>query len=109
MKISIIIPIYNEVELLPIVLKRVRALDIDKELILVDDCSKDGTVDILKKEEQNPDTIVLYHDINQGKGAAIRTGLKHFSGEIVIVQDADLEYDPNDIPKVIQPMVRPHL
>ena len=105
MKLSIIIPIYNEVELLPTVLERVRALDIEKELILVDDCSKDGTVEILKEEEKKPDTIVLYHNVNQGKGSAIRTGLKHFTGDVVIIQDADLEYNPNDIPRVIQPII----
>jgi len=105
MKLSIIIPIYNEVELLPTVLERVRALDIEKELILVDDCSKDGTVEILKEEEKKSNTIVLYHSVNQGKGSAIRTGLKHFTGDIVIIQDADLEYNPEDIPRVIQPVL----
>lgn len=105
MKLSIIIPIYNEVELLPTVLERVRALDIEKELILVDDCSKDGTVEILKEEEKKPNTIVLYHNVNQGKGSAIRTGLKHFTGDMVIIQDADLEYNPEDIPRVIQPII----
>jgi glycosyltransferase involved in cell wall biosynthesis len=105
MKLSIIIPIYNEVELLPTVLENVRALNIEKELILVDDCSKDGTVEILKEEEKKPDTIVLYHNVNQGKGSAIRTGLKHFTGDIVIIQDADLEYNPEDIPRVVQPII----
>ena len=105
MKLSIIIPIYNEVELLPTVLENVKALNIEKELILVDDCSKDGTVEILKEEEKMPDTIVLYHSVNQGKGLAIRTGLKHFTGDIVIIQDADLEYNPEDIPRVIQPII----
>lgn len=106
MKLSLIIPIYNEVELLEKVLSRVRAISIeDKELILVDDCSKDGTRDILKEEEKKPDTKVFYHEKNRGKGAAIRTGLAHATGDIVIIQDADLEYDPNDIPLVIQPIL----
>jgi len=105
MKLSIIIPIYNEKELLPIVLEKVRKVNIEKELILIDDCSTDGTVEILKTEEKKSDTIVLYHNVNRGKGAAIRTGLEHFTGDIVIIQDADLEYNPDDIPKVIQPII----
>lgn len=106
MKLSLIIPIYNEVELLEAVLKRVRAINIpDKEIILVDDYSTDGTHDILKKEAKNSDTKVFYHERNRGKGYAIRTGLKHATGDIVIVQDADLEYDPNDIPAVIKPII----
>lgn len=106
MKLSLIIPIYNEVELLSKVLERVRAINIpDKELILVDDHSTDGTREILKEEAKKPDTKALYHDVNRGKGAAIRTGLKHATGDIVIIQDADMEYEPNDIPSVIQPII----
>ena len=104
--LSIIVPIYNEVELLPLVLQRVRAMNYEpKELILVDDFSQDGTREILKGEADKPVTTVLYHDRNRGKGAAIRTGLKSAQGEIIIIQDADLEYDPNDIPKVLQPIL----
>lgn len=102
--VSIIIPIYNEEELLPIVLKAVREVPLRKELILVDDYSRDGTRDILKEEEKKPDTRVLYHDVNRGKGAAIVTGLKAATGDIVIVQDADMEYDPQDILKVVRPI-----
>lgn len=105
MKLSIIIPIYNEINLIQTVLDNVRSINIDKELILVDDHSQDGTVDFLKKEENKPDTKVFYHSVNMGKGRAIRTGLEHFSGDIVIIQDADLEYDPLEIPKVIQPII----
>jgi len=106
MKLSLIIPIYNEEELLETVLERVRAaIPEDHELILVDDHSMDGTREILKREEQKPDTLVVYHEKNRGKGAGIRTGLAHATGDIVIVQDADMEYDPGDIPKVIQPIV----
>ncbi len=105
--LSIVVPIYNEVELLPTVLERVRALAYDpKELVLVDDFSQDGTRDVLQSEASKPDTVVLYHERNRGKGAAIRTGLKAVRGDVVIVQDADLEYDPNDIPRVIAPIVR---
>lgn len=106
MKLSIIIPIYNEVELLEKVLARVReAIPYEHELILVDDHSTDGTGEILEKEEEKPDTVVVYHDRNQGKGAAIRSGLEHASGDIIIIQDADMEYDPHDIPKVIKPVI----
>lgn len=103
--LSLIIPIYNEEELLSEVLERVRAVPIDKELILVDDCSKDGTPAILAREAEKHGTRVLRHEVNKGKGAAIRTGLVHATGEIVIVQDADMEYDPMDIPAVIQPIL----
>ncbi len=105
MKLSLIIPIYNEVDLIEAVLERVRALPIEKELILVDDCSTDGTAEILKKEASKPDTCVITHTENRGKGASIRTGLKHATGDIVIIQDADLEYNPEEIPAVIQPIV----
>ncbi len=106
MKLSLIVPIYNEAELLEIVLEKVRAtIPFEHELILVDDHSTDGTIAILKREEQKPGTKVLYHNRNRGKGAAIRTGLKYATGDIVIIQDADLEYDPRDIPRVIQPIL----
>lgn len=105
--LSIIIPIYNEQELLPTVLRHVRAIDYDPiELILVDDCSTDRTWDILEEEARKEDTIILRHQRNRGKGAAIRTGLESARGDIVIVQDADMEYDPNDIPLVIAPVLR---
>jgi glycosyltransferase involved in cell wall biosynthesis len=105
MKVSIVIPIYNEIVLLPEVLKQVRALPLDKELILVDDHSTDGTRDLLRAEEGKPDTQVVYHDRNQGKGAAIRSGLRFAAGDIVIIQDADMEYDPRDILEVVQPII----
>lgn len=103
--LTVIIPIYNEVELLAEVLRTVRELPEPKELILVDDCSTDGTRDILAKEADAPATTVLYHDVNRGKGAAIRTGLTAVTGDIVVIQDADFEYDPNEIPLVIAPIV----
>jgi dolichol-phosphate mannosyltransferase len=105
-KLSIIIPIYNEEKLLPEVLRRVRALEwSNMELILVNDCSTDTTHAILEPEKSELNTIVLTHSHNLGKGAAIRTGLRHVTGDIVIVQDADLEYDPSEIIPVIQPIV----
>lgn len=106
MKLSIVIPIYNEEALLSRVLDRVRKLPFHKELILVDDCSRDKTWQILQQEAANhPDTIILHHEKNQGKGASIRTGLEHVTGDIVIIQDADLEYNPEDIPAVIAPII----
>lgn len=106
MKLSIIIPIYNEMRLLPRVLERVRALPLDKELILVDDASTDGTREYLREHELGkPDTRVLFHRRNRGKGRAIRTGLRAVTGDLVIIQDADLEYDPAEIPSVIAPII----
>lgn len=104
--VSVIIPIFNEVELLPVVLREVRALPLNMELILVDDFSTDGTRAILSDEAHQPETKVLYHDTNCGKGAAIVTGLRAATGEIVIVQDADMEYDPKDILKVVDPIIQ---
>ncbi len=106
-KLSIIIPIYNEEELLPVVLKHVRSIAWDnKEIILVNDCSTDKTESILEPEKEHDDTRVLTHSENMGKGAAIRTGLRYFTGDIVIIQDADMEYDPDEIIQVIEPIAK---
>ncbi len=106
LKLSIIIPIYNEEELLPEVLQYVRLIPWEnKELILVNDCSTDKTEQILEPEKAKSDTIVLKHEMNMGKGAAIRSGLDYFTGDIVIIQDADMEYEPEDIVRVIEPIV----
>lgn len=106
MKLSLIIPIYNEVELLETVLERVRAaVPFEHELILVDDYSTDGTREILMREAEKSDVVVVYHERNRGKGSAIRTGLAHATGDVIIIQDADLEYDPQDIPRVIAPIL----
>ncbi len=81
-------------------------MPINKQIILVDDCSKDGTRDVLKAlETEQPDLTIVYHDKNMGKGAALRTGFRHATGQFVIVQDADLEYDPTQYPQLIQPIV----
>ncbi|MGC9329791.1 MAG: glycosyltransferase family 2 protein, partial [Candidatus Hinthialibacter sp.] len=106
-KLSIIIPIYNEEKLLPEVLQRIRSLEwANREIILVNDCSTDTTEAILEPEKKKPDTVVLTHSENLGKGAAIRTGLRYVTGDIVIIQDADLEYDPSEIVRVIEPIAR---
>jgi glycosyltransferase involved in cell wall biosynthesis len=103
--LSIVIPIYNEKQTIERLIERVRAVELDKHLILVDDCSTDGTRDLLKRYEDNDDCTVLYHQKNQGKGAALRTGFAEARGDIVVVQDADLEYDPIEYPKLIKPIL----
>ena len=108
-KLSIVIPIYNEAEHLEEILRQIEAVEIgmEKELILVDDCSTDGTRNILKKLEESTENTakIFYHEINRGKGATVRTGFEHISGDITLVQDADLEYDPNDYPKLLEPIL----
>jgi glycosyltransferase involved in cell wall biosynthesis len=104
--LSVVIPCYNEKKTLHEILRRVRAVPIRKEIIVVDDCSTDGTREILRgMKDGDGDLKVVYHDRNQGKGAALRTGFRHATGQIVIVQDADLEYDPAQYPQLIQPIV----
>lgn len=104
MKLSVIIPCYNEAHTINEILERVKAFPYaDKEIIVVDDCSSDGTRDLLK--EIGGPISVIYQEKNMGKGAALRSGIKAATGDIIIIQDADLEYDPNDIPQVIQPIL----
>ena len=123
MKLSVIMPVYNERETIREILRQVRAvkvvvpgnhiigreddspLELEKEIVVVDDGSTDGTRDILQEEEQKGDLKVFYHEVNQGKGAAVRTGIEQATGDILVIQDADLEYDPRDYPKLIQPIV----
>lgn len=106
MKLSIVIPIYNEKATLQELLRRVEAVDYEKEIILVDDASTDGSRDILKNEiEGRSGVTVHYHERNRGKGASLRTGFSKVTGDIVIVQDADLEYDPKDYPVLIGPIL----
>lgn len=109
--LSVVIPVYNEAKTLAGLVERVRAVPIRKEIVLVDDFSSDGSRDILKGLEDNSgeDPLnsikVAYHDRNRGKGAALRTGFQQVGGTVVIVQDADLEYDPSEYPRLLQPIV----
>ncbi len=127
-KLTIVIPIYNEIGSLEEILQQIVEVDVgmEKEIILVDDCSTDGTRDILKRIEAeylhqeaqavgNSTSIekhgypismkIFYHDMNRGKGATLRTGFQHIAGDITLIQDADLEYEPQDYPKLLQPLL----
>lgn len=104
-KISILMPVYNEERFLTQILERVEAVDfcgLTKEIILVDDGSKDKSREIMAAYEGNPMYRVVYHPHNMGKGAALRTAIQHATGDLIVIQDADLEYDPKDYPELIQ-------
>lgn len=107
MKLSIIIPVYNEIETLDEIVSRVQSapIDLEKEIVLIDDFSTDGSREKLKEFEDEKNIKVLYHEKNQGKGAALRTGFKNMTGQIAIIQDADLEYDPAEYPVVLGPIL----
>ncbi len=104
MKLSVILPVYNEVTTVLEVIKRVKQAPFDKEIIIVDDSSDDGTRDLLERNREDGMTV-LFHRSNQGKGAAIRTAIPHITGEVVIIQDADLEYHPSEYPRLIAPIL----
>jgi glycosyltransferase involved in cell wall biosynthesis len=103
-KLSVVIPVYNEERWLVEVIRRVQAVDIPKEIIIVDDCSTDRTREILKTVSDE-NVRIFYQERNQGKGAALRRGFQEATGDVIIVQDADLEYDPAEYPKLLQPII----
>lgn len=121
MRLSVVVPVYNEMDTIAEILRRVRAVnlsvsvgfrsegssavEVEHEIVVVDDGSTDGTRALLRRLNEDAETMVLYHEQNQGKGAAVRTGLEHASGDIVLIQDADLEYDPRDYPALLQPIL----
>ncbi len=103
--ISVIMPVYNEVKTISKIVRRVQSVDLKKEIIIVDDASTDGTREVLQELANEPDITVLFHQLNQGKGAALRTAFNEVKGDIVIIQDADLEYDPFEYSKLIRPIM----
>jgi glycosyltransferase involved in cell wall biosynthesis len=103
MKLSIVIPVYNEIRTIRHTLERVRATPYVKEIILVDDGSTDGTRDLLRGMDE-PGTVVVLQERNRGKGAALRAGFARATGDVVVIQDADLEYDPSDYPRLLAPI-----
>jgi glycosyltransferase involved in cell wall biosynthesis len=113
-RLSVLVPVYNEAGTVRLLLERVMAVPVTKEIIVVDDCSTDGTRQVLEElRAATPETernrlVVLFHEHNQGKGAAVRTAVGHVTGDIVVIQDADLEYDPAEYPKLVQPILDGH-
>jgi glycosyltransferase involved in cell wall biosynthesis len=105
MKLSVVIPVYNEAATILAVIERVRAVALDLEIIVVDDCSTDGTREVLQGLPASRDLALFFHPTNRGKGAALRTGFSAATGDVVVVQDADLEYDPGEYSKMLQPIL----
>lgn len=103
--LSVIVPVYNEEQTISAILEQVRAVPVRKQIIIVDDFSTDGTRQILATEAAHDDTRVFLHARNMGKGGAVRTGLQHVAGDVVIIQDGDLEYDPRDYPALLRPIL----
>ena len=107
MKLSVLMPVYNEEPTLRQIVERVLRVNLEKEIIIVNDASKDRSPLIMEElKKEHPELIVLHHSVNQGKGAAIRTALSHASGDYVVIQDGDLEYDPEEFHKLLEPIVK---
>jgi glycosyltransferase involved in cell wall biosynthesis len=104
MKISVIIPAFNEVKTIKEIVRRVKATNLVSEIVIIDDGSVDGTRQLLRSMEGEPQLKVIYHERNQGKGAAVVTGFRNASGDVLIIQDADLEYDPREYPELLKPL-----
>ena len=110
MLLSIVIPVYNEKETLEAIVDKVLGVDlslwnIDREIIIVDDCSRDGTVELAQKLAQDGKIRLIRHEKNQGKGAALQAGFQTARGEVILIQDADLEYNPEEYPKLLKPII----
>ena len=106
MRISFLIPAYNERATIVEVLERIEALGLDRQVIVVDDGSTDGTIDLLRDWQAAHEDVVVVRQENRGKGAAVRAAIPHIDGEIAVIQDADLEYDPADVPALVEPIER---
>jgi glycosyltransferase involved in cell wall biosynthesis len=106
-KLSVVMPCYNEIDTIDEIVDRVLSVElpVERELVIVDDCSTDGTRERLVQYEDRSAIQVVYHDVNRGKGAALRAGFAHASGDVVLVQDADLEYDPGEYPRLLRPIL----
>jgi glycosyltransferase involved in cell wall biosynthesis len=104
MKLSVIIPVYNEVESIREIVRRVQKVRLANEIVIVDDGSTDGTRDLLAELDGRRSVRVIFHEKNQGKGSAVRTGISNARGDVLLIQDADLEYDPQDYPSLLKPI-----
>ena len=103
--LSVVIPVFNEQSTIEAVVERVRSCGLPCEIVIVDDCSTDGTRDVLARLEEQPGVKIILHAANQGKGGALKTGFANVSGDVVVIQDADMEYDPRDFRLLLQPIL----